>query len=117
DEEAQPVPHERPQVAEPGISRRSASGDAGGHASWYPAPVPGVRSTAPRPRPIRPWTLPGLAAKTLGASLAFYERRPRPLTLSRLARLARPNLRRPVFLIGAARSGTTFLGGCVGALP
>ena len=35
----------------------------------------------------------------------------------RIARLVRPNLKRPVFAIGAPRSGTTFLGDCLAVLP
>ncbi|MGB9377702.1 MAG: sulfotransferase [Mycobacteriales bacterium] len=33
-----------------------------------------------------------------------------------LQRLA-PRVRRPIFIVGAPRSGTTFLGGCIGRLP
>ncbi|HEU4421605.1 MAG TPA: sulfotransferase, partial [Pilimelia sp.] len=28
-----------------------------------------------------------------------------------------PRVRRPIFILGAPRSGTTFIGGCVGVLP
>ena len=38
-------------------------------------------------------------------------------TPARLLRLVRPNLDRPVFAIGAPRSGTTFLGQCLAELP
>ncbi len=44
-------------------------------------------------------------------------RRPRKLTLRRMLKLASPNLESPVFIIGAPRSGTTFLGGCIAELP
>jgi hypothetical protein len=37
--------------------------------------------------------------------------------LSRVLGVVRPNLREPVFIIGAPRSGTTFLGDCIGSLP
>lgn len=38
-------------------------------------------------------------------------------TVTRALRMLRPNLRRPVFAVGAPRSGTTFLGNCLSALP
>lgn len=41
------------------------------------------------------------------------ERPPRP----GLARRFDPRVRRPIFILGAPRSGTTFLGRCIGALP
>ena len=40
-----------------------------------------------------------------------------PLTIRRAARMLAPNLRAPVFAIGAPRSGTTFLGNCLSSLP
>lgn len=42
---------------------------------------------------------------------------PRPITTERLRASLRPVVRRPIFIIGAPRSGTTFLGRCIGALP
>lgn len=39
------------------------------------------------------------------------------LSLMRALRMFAPNLRRPVFAIGAPRSGTTFLGECLARLP
>ncbi len=44
-------------------------------------------------------------------------RQPRKLTLHRLLKLTSPNLESPVFIIGAPRSGTTFLGSCIAELP
>lgn len=44
----------------------------------------------------------------------------RPEAAARRGRSARrisPRVRRPIFIVGAPRSGTTFLGGCVGRLP
>jgi hypothetical protein len=41
----------------------------------------------------------------------------RQLSAMRLVRMLRPNLRQPVFAIGAPRSGTTFLGACLKQLP
>lgn len=53
------------------------------------------------------------------AEQRYYPRleRKRPRTLKRLAASIRPRLGRPIFVVGAARSGTTFLGDCVGHLP
>jgi hypothetical protein len=39
------------------------------------------------------------------------------MSFHRLGRIAFPNLSRPIFLIGSPRSGTTFLGRCLGILP
>ncbi len=44
-------------------------------------------------------------------------RRPRKFSLHRVLKLASPNLESPVFIIGAPRSGTTFLGSCIEELP
>jgi Sulfotransferase family len=41
----------------------------------------------------------------------------RALTTRRILSSIYPRLRRPIFIIGAPRSGTTFLGKCVAALP
>jgi hypothetical protein len=51
------------------------------------------------------------------------DRRHRPpnarpvLSMERLRASLTPALRRPIFVVGAPRSGTTFLGTCLGALP
>jgi LPS sulfotransferase NodH len=39
------------------------------------------------------------------------------LSGARLGPLLRPNLSAPVFVVGAPRTGTTFLGGCLAAVP
>ncbi|WP_051141387.1 sulfotransferase family protein [Salisaeta longa] len=41
----------------------------------------------------------------------------RPLTLQRVVASVRPRLRQPVFIVGAPRSGTSFLGRCIAHLP
>jgi LPS sulfotransferase NodH len=46
-----------------------------------------------------------------------YKRKPRPVTLGRIKGLFSPNLKRPIFIVGAPRSGTTFLGECLAQLP
>jgi hypothetical protein len=70
------------------------------------------------PTPITWLNLPKWALKTYRAERRYYRRlgRPRRLTSQRLAASVRPQLRRPIFIVGAARSGTTFLGDCIGHL-
>jgi hypothetical protein len=46
-----------------------------------------------------------------------YKVKPRPITPSRIQALFSPNLERPIFIVGAPRSGTTFLGECLEQLP
>jgi len=54
---------------------------------------------------------------TLRRDWRQYEAPPRPLTAERLRASLTPSLHRPVFVVGAPRSGTSFLGRCLGALP
>jgi hypothetical protein len=73
----------------------------------------------PAPTPITLRTLPSLAVRTVRTEIngrwALGRRLdPRP---GRLLSSVVPGLERPIFLVGAARSGTTFLGGALGALP
>ena len=46
-----------------------------------------------------------------------YEGSSRPWTRERLRALLHPSLDRPLFIVGAPRSGTTFLGSCIARLP
>ncbi|MEB3342540.1 sulfotransferase [Okeania sp.] len=57
------------------------------------------------------------AKKTAKEDRKKYQSRKRPISSSRLLSLLIPNLRRPIFIIGSPRSGTTFLGTCLGSLP
>lgn len=57
------------------------------------------------------------ANRTLKADQKTYIASQRPLSLTRVVGSAFPTLRRPLFLIGAPRSGTTFLGKCLASLP
>lgn len=68
-------------------------------------------------KPITWKTLPYLAKRTVGMDRDKYRTRHRPLTPTRVWSTISPNLSRPVFLIGAARSGTTFLGDCIAEVP
>jgi hypothetical protein len=73
----------------------------------------------PEPAPIRLLDLPRLALKTGRAERRYYLKleRSRPVTARRILASVFPAIREPIFLIGAARSGTTFLGDCIGRLP
>lgn len=73
----------------------------------------------PAPTPITPRTLPDLAVRTLRTEVNGRRALGRRLELTprRLLASLVPGLDRPVFLVGAARSGTTFLGEVMGALP
>jgi hypothetical protein len=75
------------------------------------------RADDPRPTPIASLNFAWWAARTYGWDRRRYRPKRRPLTLQRLARAVRPDLRRPVFVIGADRSGTTFLGDSLAVLP
>lgn len=79
----------------------------------------GVGGLDPRPTPIRLTNLWRWAQLTWRAERRYYRRLGRPgrPDSGRLLRSIRPSLERPLFLIGAARSGTTFLGDCVGRIP
>ena len=57
------------------------------------------------------------AKKTAKADWKQYQSQARPISFSRLVSLLMPNLRQPIFIIGSPRSGTTFLGTCLGSLP
>lgn len=79
----------------------------------------GKVDTDPAPIPISLRTIRNLARKTWRNERKNYAKlgRTRRLTSKRLAASILPNLDRAVFVVGAARSGTTFLGDCVGHLP
>lgn len=73
----------------------------------------------PRPTPINLRTLLPLALRTARAERSQHLKLDRPVSLTsrRLADSIVPSLDRPIFMVGAARSGTTFLGDSVGRLP
>lgn len=70
--------------------------------------------------PVRFWNLPLWMARTFGQDYFHKEkldRAARPLTWARIRASVFPKIERPIFIIGAARSGTTFLGDSLGAVP
>jgi len=58
-----------------------------------------------------------LALRTWQFDRRTYRTTPEPLSVRRLWRAVVPRLRRPIFVVGSPRSGTTFLGECLEALP
>ena len=73
----------------------------------------------PEPLPIGVRDMWRIARKTYRAERRYYLKldRHRPMTSKRLSSSIFPSLKRSIFIIGAARSGTTFLGDCIGRLP
>jgi len=73
----------------------------------------------PEPLPIGLRDMWRIARKTYRAERRYYLKldRHRKMTSKRLSASIFPSLRRSIFIIGAARSGTTFLGDCIGRLP
>ena len=70
--------------------------------------------------PVKPivWhNLPWWIYQTAKTDNRHYQKQQRPLTVSRLKGIVRPNLDSPIFIIGSPRSGTTFLGECLGTIP
>ena len=73
----------------------------------------------PTPIPVRASTMAGLLLRTLKTERINRRKigRRRRVGVGPVLSSLKPALRDPIFLFGAARSGTTFLGECVGMLP
>lgn len=69
------------------------------------------------PNPVTTFDLFKWTLLTLRRDWRQYKGASRPLTWPRVKKSLSPNVRRPVFLIGTPRSGTSFLGRCIEALP
>jgi hypothetical protein len=85
-----------------------------------PSTAPGARATEGSGGDRRPPS--AIAAKRLALTLLKAIKQPRyggerSLTARRLLKSLRPEVQRPVFVIGAPRSGTSFLGQSLAALP
>jgi hypothetical protein len=76
------------------------------HKSWH-EPV----------KPIAWHNLHWWIYKTIATDAKHYQVKQRPFSFDRLWHQLSPNLSQPIFIIGAPRSGTTFLGACIGELP
>jgi hypothetical protein len=68
-------------------------------------------------KPISWYNFSSWLWETIVEDFQFYQSTPRPLTLPRIMALLSPNLSMPIFIVGAPRSGTTFLGDCLGVMP
>lgn len=68
-------------------------------------------------KPIQWSELLELVQKTTKFDRKKYQHKGRQMSASRLWHLVFPNLSQPIFIIGSPRSGTTFLGSCIGELP
>ncbi len=73
----------------------------------------------PTPVPVTWRSMPGLIERTWRTERINHGTlgRRRDFRTRRVLASVRPGLLRPIFLIGAARSGTTFLGDAIGRLP
>jgi hypothetical protein len=67
--------------------------------------------------PLTWFSLLGWARETAIADRRTYIRHSRPFSMRQAVFALSPNLSRPIFIVGAPRSGTTFLGACLGTLP
>ena len=68
-------------------------------------------------KPINWHNLPYWLRYTLKSDFRNYSMKPRSLSAQRLAGLIKPNLNNPIFIVGAPRSGTTFLGDSIASIP
>ncbi len=68
-------------------------------------------------KPISWYNFPQWLWDTFSEDWKRYKRRQRLFSFRRFAYFCCPNLKRPLFIVGAPRSGTTFLGECVAELP
>lgn len=76
-----------------------------------------ARVAPPPPLELTPWRLALLTARGLVSDRRERRRARAGARRGINPRLLDPRLRAPVFVLGAPRSGTTFLGSCIGALP
>jgi hypothetical protein len=84
--------------------------NAGQPGAGCPVPVPALSSSLPWPRLLQ--------LGVIGIAVDFRYRLRNPALRKRPSvRGLDPRLLRPIFIIGAPRSGTTFLGGCIGRMP
>ncbi|CAN5133703.1 sulfotransferase [soil metagenome] len=71
----------------------------------------------PRPKPINARNLVWWAARTFAWDRRRYRGHGGLPSARGIAATLRPNLGAPIFIVGADRSGTTFLGDCLAAVP
>lgn len=85
------------------------------HARSAPAGYPVAEDEGPTP--IRIGNLARWARATYRTDRREYRVKGAPIGPVRIARALAPRLDDAIFVVGAGRSGTSFLGGCLGALP
>lgn len=68
-------------------------------------------------RPIQWYNLPFWIKYTIDEDLEHYQSKGRPISTHRWKHFVFPNLKKPIFIVGSPRSGTTFLGLCISELP
>ncbi|MBT9314748.1 sulfotransferase family protein [Leptothoe spongobia] len=79
-----------------------------------------ISNSPPSREKVKPvqWSgLLDLVQKTTAVDRKKYQHKGRQMSANRLWHLVFPNLSQPIFIIGSPRSGTTFLGSCIGELP
>ncbi|MGL5082249.1 MAG: sulfotransferase family protein [Microcoleaceae cyanobacterium] len=68
-------------------------------------------------RPIQWYNFPFWIKYTIDEDLEHYQPKERPISTDRWKHFVFPNLKKPIFIVGSPRSGTTFLGLCIAELP
>lgn len=68
-------------------------------------------------KPISWYNIPSWILYTVSEDLRTYKGEDRSLSIQRLKQFLNPNLKKPIFIFGSPRSGTTFLGLCIAELP
>ncbi|MGK7939758.1 MAG: sulfotransferase [Crocosphaera sp.] len=68
-------------------------------------------------KPIYLSNLPNWIYKTIIWDQKQYHKKKRNWSTKRLSGMISPNLKEPIFIVGSGRSGTTFLGSCIGKIP
>lgn len=66
---------------------------------------------------VQPFNFLSLLRRTLIVDRRNYQIKDRQISISRLWHLLLPNLKNTIFIVGAPRSGTTFLGDCLAVIP
>lgn len=102
--------NERSMSSRAGLSREH-------HDLAQPTPMRHADVMQERPLELGFKELPEWIRRTVRADRLTRDSRPRPLSLSRLMKSVLPRIDSAIFVVGAPRSGTTFVGKCLAALP
>jgi Sulfotransferase family len=106
-----------PQDADPDQGGPTSTTQPRTAAEWRAAAE--AAGLDPTPTPLTWRTLPKVLERTWRTERINHATmaRSRTFTPGSILACVRPSLRQPIFLIGAARSGTTFLGDAIGRIP